>query len=122
MDENPYSSPKTGTDTTQPRQRFRWRTLAVGTIGGVGVIYVCAGLFLTFVLGYEAVTGEPLYEPGPDLSWESRVFTVSSMLLGTWLILSAWQWWKGHWLRSIAMIALLIAAAQMAAALKLIPS
>ena len=119
---NPYSTSKTDALEEPPRQRFRWRTLAVGIIGATGVLFVCGGLFMSFVLGYLALTGKPLYKPGPSLSYESCVAAFWCIILGSWLILAARQWWIGRWMRSIAMVAVAWLATQAAMALQLIPS
>ena len=102
-------------------RRFRWRTIPVGIIGGIGLIFVCMGLFMAVALGYATATGRKLYTPSPDVSAESIAMTIWAIAAGGWLTSSAWMWWRGRWWWAIAMVAAYFALMHLLIAWEVLP-
>ncbi len=97
-----------GVVTDQPpvRSRFRWLLIPTATLAIVGCFFFGAGLLSLLILAHIAVTGQPLYEPGPTRI-DSRGVAIVIVCIPTGLILflSAQQLWRRHWIRTSLLIA-----------------
>ncbi|TWU30250.1 hypothetical protein Pla144_10360 [Bythopirellula polymerisocia] len=86
-------------------RRFRWRLIPVATFGLIGCLALGAGLFAGVIMAYIAITGQPLYEPGPtkvDIRGLATMF--GSVAIGLVFIYSAIQWWRGYWMRAVLVV------------------
>ena len=82
--------------------RFRWRLIPVAALGILGCFLLGAGLLGLTIFSHIALTGEPLYEPGPtEIDLFGALFIFLCVCAGTVLLLSARLWWRSHWLRAI---------------------
>ncbi|QDS98294.1 hypothetical protein [Adhaeretor mobilis] len=97
------------TSTVPMLRGFRWQLIPVSFIGLVGCLSLGLGLFAGLIMAYIAMTGQPLYEPGPTRVDTQGVATMfGGVAVGLVLIYSARQWWRGHWLKSILLIVLCV--------------
>lgn len=114
---------KLESETSFEPRRFRWRTLPVALIGGIGAIYLVAGVGSLLYMAITAWTGKPLYEPSPPVGFTRLGFMVAIVVIamGSWLVLTAHQLWKWHWKTAILMIVACILANQMAIYFELLP-
>lgn len=97
-------------------QRFRWRTLPVAFIGGMGAIYCAMGIGGFLLMAITSWTGEPLYEPGPPPGFSELGSTVAgfAVFCGGLLVLAAHQLWKWRWKTALGILATCVIATQIA--------